>query len=320
MRDPSVASALKARPAWSLAPLLLLLLLPLLSGCGGGNQSAPQADLKGGGFIGKLVFTSNVPGTSNYNLYTLTLPLPGTRKPIVSGPAQELSPVWSPDGTRAAFVSNRSGHMQIYVVNADGSHLTRLTTNTYEDNNPCWSPDGLKIAFNRTKGPSTFICTINRDGTGSKALTATTGLAAEPAWSPNGARIAYLNGATGYCDIYSMSAVDGSKQVRLTTADSYDSSPAWSRDGARIVFVTDRGDTGDNASLWLMNADGTNQRRLTSGYHDQKPSYSPDGAYIIFARFITGGRKIMGIRPDRTGLVAFTPGVGVDDGDPSWVE
>jgi Tol biopolymer transport system component len=139
-----------------------------------------------------------------------------------------------------------------------------------------------------------------------------------PAWSPDGSQIAFMaaeSGATGSNPDYNIFVMgsDGSHLRRLTTAPGEDGWPAWSPDGTRIVFSSARddcsisdapdcgttGDIGPWEDVWIMNADGSNERRLTTEF-GQFFAWSPDGSEI----FVTGDRPFL-IRPDGTGPTPF---------------
>jgi len=137
-------------------------------------------------------------------------------------------PAWSPDGSRIAFASARAGNYDIYVMNADGSAQTQLTTDPAYDMSPAWSPDGTQIAFDTQRdsfppkevgiGPEFEIHIINADGTGDIRLTNNTDEDRFPAWAPNTKIVFARNGS-----LFSMNA-DGSNQVLLLTSGSF---PAW---------------------------------------------------------------------------------------------
>ena len=147
-------------------------------------------------------------------------------------PTEQIPPsddqaAWSPDGTRIAFVSNRDAGLdyEIWVMNADGSALVRLTrTRELElDLAPAWSPDGSLLAFSRGRGERTAIWTMRPDGSAARRLRDRAG---EPAWSPDGRRIAYTGFRNAGAHIYTMRA-DGRAQVRVTRFRQSAVEPAW---------------------------------------------------------------------------------------------
>jgi len=125
-----------------------------------------------------------------------------------------LDPAWSPDGTKIAFQSNREGS-DIFIMDADGGNVTRLTNNGRSNANPSWSPDGTKIAFQSIPLQSAAnqndeIHTINVDGTGEQALTNNPTQDFLPDWSPDGRRIVFQ----GQGGVYVMNA-DGTEQSQV---------------------------------------------------------------------------------------------------------
>jgi TolB protein len=193
---------------------------------------------------------------------------------------------WSPDGSRIAFSKSdgRTG-AGIYLINADGTNLGRLSPEGAYDASPTWSPDGARIAFeNRSDNRSIgHIFAMNADGTNRVQLTSNRQPNSSPAWSPDGHRIAYATysdtGDSG-THIYVMNA-DGTNRVRLTNNDAFDSDPEWSPDGGRIVFTR-------YPDLLVMDADGTNLVRLTPARSEPgrsgSPAWSPDGLMIAFTQ------------------------------------
>ncbi len=187
---------------------------------------------------------------------------------------------------KVAFSSNRDGNSEIYVMAPDGSAQTRLTNNPAEDSRPAFSPDGHRIAFQRdVAGTNDFdIYVMNADGSGETRLTSNSADDARPAFSPDGQTIVFRSDRDGKSQIYSM-APDGSRQLRLTkNTDNYDTDPSFSPDGRRIVFV--RGVGGRlNRDVYVMNADGSGETRLTSlNDIEADPTFSPDGSRIAFTR------------------------------------
>jgi Tol biopolymer transport system component len=173
------------------------------------------------------------------------------------------SPAWSPDGRKIAFISNRTGTSEIYVMNADGSGQRRLTRNTASEFAPVWSPDGTKIAFERRRGDhwayNDDIYVMNADGSGLRKLTHSPADDFGAVWSPDGRKIFFVSQRDGEDEIYVMNA-DGSGQRNLTRNRANDSAPTVSPDGRTIAFVSTRD---GRQEVFVMNADGSGVRRLT---------------------------------------------------------
>jgi YD repeat-containing protein len=187
------------------------------------------------------------------------------------------------------FASNREGDTQIFVMNADGSGLVRLTYSGAHDDNPRWSPNGTKILFQSDRDNATTgymdIYVMNANGGGVTRLTANVNDNCLANWSPDGTKIVFesLRNGTNY-QIYTMNA-DGSNQVNLTYTSSNDTEPSWSPDGSKIAFASDRDHSG-YADIYVMSANGSGQTRLTfvdAPYANEQPSWSRDGSKIAFA-------------------------------------
>ena len=198
-------------------------------------------------------------------------------------------PSWSPDGTKIAFDGYAKGSpdgADIYVVNADGTGLTRLTTDPASDNAPAWSPDGKKIAFSSLRNPvpgevNYEIYVMNADGANQTRITNNTKFDHSPSWSPDGARIAFTSARDGNFEVYVMNA-DGSNQTRLTNNPEQDSDAKWSPDGTKIVFMSSHNAHGQFGEIYTMNPDGTKQVDLTNmDSFDMDPSWQPiPGAFV----------------------------------------
>jgi TolB protein len=206
----------------------------------------------------------------------------GRPRNLTNNELDDVDPSWSPDGKQVVFASRRRGSFDLYLMNARGGRVRRLLALRGDQREPVWSPDGNRIAFvspgseRNEKGwrpPQLFV--MNADGTGVTQVTHDENGAEDPAWSPDGEELAGTNRS-----IFIVNA-DGSgvRELPPTVETEFDEHPSWAPDGTRIAFDRDELDF-STTDLWVMNADGTGQRRLAR--FGAQPSWSPDGRTIAF--------------------------------------
>jgi TolB protein len=176
-----------------------------------------------------IAFSSNRDG--NNEIYVSRANGTGVRR-LTNSPGIDVSPSWSPDGSKIAFTSDRTGLPAVYIMESDGSDQHRLTTlsNTYEDS-PSWSPRGDRIAFViRTGNIGADIATVSPSGEDVVMLTMGEGANEDPKWSPDGLRIVFTSSRLGEKSIFLMKW-DGTG-VRQFTKDGYSYSPSWAPTGS----------------------------------------------------------------------------------------
>jgi len=216
--------------------------------------------------------------------------------------------------TKIAFMSERDGNVEIYVMNADGSEQERLTNNPAVDTHPFWAPDGKKIAFNSERDGNFEIYLMNADGSEQKRLTNNPAIDGFPSWSPHGKKIAFGSTRDGNFEIYLMNA-DRTKQERLTNNPAVDTHPSWSPGGKKIAFNSNRD---GNTEIYVMDANGSEKTNLTNNPADDAlPSWSPDGKKIAFQSTRDGNLEIYIMNADGTEQKRLTNNPALD-GSSVW--
>ena len=191
---------------------------------------------------------------------------------------------WSPDGRQIIYVAGgRSSRNDLFVADADGSNMRRLTYTPEEEGIPAWSPDGETIAVSiNLDGDAEIYLLDIESGEVVAQLTDNEDIDDYmPAWSPDGTQIAYVTntGSPESTEVHTMNS-DGGNNRSLTENEVLDFYPAWSPNGKQISFVSERDGNGE---IYLMDTGGLNVRRLTNDpVWDSRPAWSPDGTVIAF--------------------------------------
>jgi len=183
------------------------------------------------------------------------------------------TPSWAPDGERICFASSQTGDMELYISDLRGRNLKRLTSSRGVDISPVWNPkSGREIAFVSDRSGSAQVYLMDDEGVNVRRLITEGGEAAEPSWSPDGGWIAFQwrKSLTGFFDVYVVEVATG-KTFQLTKDGKRNEHPVWAPDGRHIAFVSDRSGT---RQIYLMLADGTNQRQISSSGRNTSPAWS----------------------------------------------
>lgn len=240
-----------------------------------------------------LIVFSAMDANNRFQIYSVKSD--GSDKKQLTHQGNNVTPVWTPDGKRILFASDRSGAREIFLMNGDGSGVSEIETAvTGNKLTPSMSHDLSRIAF-ATENPRTGhpeIWVANADGTVPRQLTDTPKARTGPSWSLfprfslDGSKILYASTQSGSSQIWIMNG-NGSGKRQLTNGVAKNcpdaNAPNWSPDGKHIVFWA--GYETRYGEIWTMDADGTNPKQLTdqpAPISSDNPAWSPDGSKIIF--------------------------------------
>jgi len=199
-----------------------------------------------------------------------------------------ISPVWSPDGSKLAYVSFEKKKPVIYVHSLASGQRQVVANFKGSNSAPAWSPDGRKLAVVLSKDGNSQIYSVNADGTGVQRLTNSPGIDTEPRYAPDGGTIYFTSDRGGSPQIYRMSASGGDAQ-RVTFDGTYNVSPRPSADGKTLAFISRRD---GRFQLAVMDLASRQVQVLTDSNKDESPSFAPNSRMILIATEI-GGRGVL---------------------------
>jgi Tol biopolymer transport system component len=294
--------------------------LPITSPRNPTDAAAGTLAKKGTG-NGRIAFASDR-GSSCFNIYVMTSD--GNEvTALTAGSPPECSrrPDWSPDGKEITFTAVLADHIdvgsQIYVMKADGSGKTRLSTSGSAEGSR-WSPDGRKILFGMWFQETYQVYVMSADGTHVSQVTHDENYAYNPSWAPDSRRILYTSGNDGQIHVID---VDGRHDRVLTHDPRLAENPAWSPNGDKIAFTSFRDnppDVWENAEIYLINPDGSGCKRLTHNPAvDAQPCWSDDGTRILFVSMRSGNYEVYSMNAGGGDQRRVTDNPAFDT-DPTW--
>jgi len=216
--------------------------------------------------------------------------------------------------TKLAFVSNRTGHKEIYVSDFDGQNAVQITQDKSIAMMPRWSPDGNKLLYISYKGGSgPMLYMIDLDLGRSKLISGRKGLNIGASWTPDGKKIALTLSTNGNPDIYLID-LSGKILKRLTDHWAIDVSPTFSPDGKKMAFVSNRS---GSPQIYVMELESGKVKRLTfEGKYNTSPSWSKQNR-IAYASMNHGSFDICTIDAEGGEPRYLTQDQGQNE-DPSW--
>jgi TolB protein len=229
-------------------------------------------------------------GSSKNKTYTLLVADSDGYDPqtILTSKQPLMSPSWSPDGRRIAYVSFENKTAEIYIQEVLSGSRRKLVSFKGINGAPSWSPDGRKLALTLSRDGNPEIYTMNVDGGDLRRLTNSAAIDTEPVWAPDGKSIVFTSDRGGSAQLYRVSAMGGSAQ-RLTFEGKYNAGADISPDGRKLAMVHGEG---GSYRIAVLDLDTRLLRILTDGQLDESPSFSPNGSMIIYATG-AGNREVL---------------------------
>lgn len=209
-------------------------------------------------------------------------------QPALKSKEPIISPAWSPDGSKLAYVSFEAKKPIIYVHDLVTGRRHVAANFKGSNSAPAWSPDGRKLAVVLTKDGGSQLYLVNADGSGVTRLATSSGIDTEPQFSPDGEFIYFTSDRGGSPQVYRQPVAGGNAQ-RVTFDGNYNVTPRLSPDGKRMAFVTR--DSG-RFRVAIMDLATRQTQVLTDTAKDESPSFAPNGRMILFATEV-GGRGVL---------------------------
>jgi TolB protein len=213
---------------------------------------------------------------------------------IVSSSEPIMSPAWSPDGRKLAYVSFEKGKPSIFVQEVFTGKREKMTSYKGINGAPAWSPDGRYLAMTLSKDGNADVYVMDLRSKKLRPLTAHWGIDTEPAWSPDGRHIVFTSDRGGQPQIYRV-PMNGGDPERLTFDGKYNARASYSPDGQNLIMVTRQNGMYRIGALDLT----TNSLRvLTNGSLDESPSFAPNGSMVIYATTVNGRAELSAVSFD----------------------
>lgn len=234
-------------------------------------------------------------------------------KTIVTSKEPLMSPAWSPDARRIAYVSFENKKPSIFVQTLSNGKRDKIASYRGINGAPAWSPDGSQLALTLSKDGNPDIFVLNLISRSLRKITRNYAIDTEPAWAKNGRTIVFTSDRGGRPQLYSVSA-NGGKAKRLTFEGDYNARATFSPDGKRLAMV--QGSQGVYR-IALFDLESGRTRVLTNGRFDESPSFSPNGSMILYASQHAGQGLLSAVSADGRVHQRLVSGGG-EVREPAW--
>lgn len=247
-----------------------------------------------GMFSGRIAYITSTGGA--HKTYTLQVADADGYNPQTIAASQEplMSPAWSPDGSKIAYVSFENKSSQIFIQTLATGDRQMISGSRGINGAPSWSPNGTSLAVTLSKDGNPDIYVVSSGGGSMRRLTNNSAIDTEPSWSPDGRNIVFTSDRGGKPQLYLMSSSGGGEQ-RLTFEGSYNARGIFSPDGKMIAMV--HGSSG-SYRIGVMDMATRRISVLTDGPLDESPSFSPNGSMILYVSDRSGRQTLSAVSTD----------------------
>ena len=214
-------------------------------------------------------------------------------KTVITSSEPIMSPSWSPDGKRIAYVSFEDGPSAIFIQNLATGERQKVSDAKGINGAPAWSPDGTELAMTLSKDGSPDIYLLDVATKSLHRLTRDNSIETEPNWSPDGRRLVFTSDRGGKPQLYLLSP-NGGEPERLTFEGEYNARGVFSPDGRSVAMVHG----GNGYRIALMDLGSRNLKVLTRGRQDESPGFSPDGKWVLYISRDGGSDQLSAVSVD----------------------
>lgn len=236
-------------------------------------------------------------------------------RPILQSPAPIMSPSWSPDGERLAYVSFEGGRPSVFVQEVASGERRKVSERAGINGAPAWSPDGERLALTLSYEGNPEIHVLELESDKLRRVTNSFGIDTSPAWTPDGESLLFTSDRAGGPQIYRVAADGSGRPERLTFEGKYNADPDVSPEGDRIAFV--HRDPDNRYRIAVLDTESGRMQVLSGGRLDESPTFAPNGRMILYATEHQGRGVLGAVSADGRVAVRLSQAEG-NIREPAW--